>query len=162
MLVGSGLKSELSMFIWSVMSCWFPSSPATCTQVVVLRLDTNQLLGFSQQPNKVRQDVLQLLKKGKNSQRGMDLWILALILPSSFSFTFCPIPRIPTKRFLAPTPILWSTHWITQVSSSQTPTNADFYLLLILQLRPPLSIIFLQHQPLISPGFKQNTKLAII
>ncbi len=110
----------------------------------------------------IRQDVLQLLKKGKNSQRGMDLWILALIFPSSFSFTFCPVPRIPTKRFLAPTPILWSTHWITQVSSSQTPTNADFYMLLILQLRPPLSIIFLQHQPLISPGSKQNTELAII
>jgi hypothetical protein len=86
------------------------------------------------------------------------LWFL----PSSFSLTFCPVLGIPTKRFLAPTPILWSTHWITQVSSSQTLMDAIFYIPLILQLRPPLSVISLQHQPLISPSSKQNTELAII
>jgi hypothetical protein len=52
---------------------FFPHYMYHCTQVVVLRLDTDKLLGFSQQPIKVRQDVLQLLKKGKISQRGMDL-----------------------------------------------------------------------------------------
>ncbi len=46
--------------------------------------------------------------------------------------------------------------------SSQTPTNAVLYMPLILQFRPPLSVISLLHQPLISPSFKQNTEPTII
>ncbi len=37
-----------------------------------------------------------------------------------------------------------------------------FYMPLILQLRPPLSVISLQHQPLISPNSNQNIEPAIL
>jgi hypothetical protein len=76
--------------------------------MLMLGLDTYQLLGITQQLNMVRQVSLQLLKKGTkfyekygSMNTGYDFFH-----PISLSFTLCSIPRIPTKRFLAPLQVL--------------------------------------------------------
>jgi hypothetical protein len=70
MLVGSGLKLELSMFIRFVMNehhklvPLFPLYMDKSIEMLMLGLDTDQLLGTTQQLNQVCQVGLQLLKKG--------------------------------------------------------------------------------------------------
>ncbi len=81
----------------------------------------------------------------------------------SVSITFYPVPRIPTKRFLAPTQVY---ELPTEQSKQGLPPlnfyRCSFYMHLILHLRPPLNVISLQDQPLISPNSNHNIEPAIL
>ncbi len=78
-----------------------------CTQMFVLGLNTYQLLGTTQQLNHVHQVGLQLLKKGTKfyEKYGSMNACCNFFHPISLSLTFCLVPMIPTKRFLAPTQV---------------------------------------------------------
>jgi hypothetical protein len=82
--------------------------------MLVLILDTYQLMGSFQQLNKIYQVGLQLFKKGTKfyERYGSMNTVYDFFHPISLSHTLPnpkdthTIPRIPTKRFLAPTPVL--------------------------------------------------------
>jgi hypothetical protein len=93
--------------------------------------------------------------------RGMDLWILAMISSILFLSHILPSPKDTHKE-------VYGSHSDIVIYPPDNPSKffpnpyrCSFYMPLILQLRPPLSVISLQHQPLISPSSKQNTELAI-
>ncbi len=72
--------------------------------------------------------------------------------------TFCPTQGYPLK-FLA------FTHHKCVTSRMFPPKsrrNASLYMLLILQLTPPLCIIIPQHQSLIEPNTNKNTMPAMM
>ncbi len=77
-------------------------------EMFVLGLDTDQLLETNQQLNQVRQVGLQLLKKGTKFYEKYGSMNIGcdFFHPISLSITFYLVPRIPTKRFLAPTHVL--------------------------------------------------------
>jgi hypothetical protein len=64
--------------------------------------------------------------------RGMDLWILAMISFILFLSHILPNPKDTHKEVSSSHSDIVIYHWITQVSSSQTPTDVVFYMLLIL------------------------------
>jgi hypothetical protein len=78
------------------------------TKMITLVLDIDELLGNTQQLNQARQVGLQLLKKGTKfyEKYGSMNVCYNFFHPIFLSHTFCPIQRIPTKRFLAPTQVL--------------------------------------------------------
>jgi len=80
------------------------------------------------------------------------IWVYGYNL-SHFVPTFCPTQGCPL-RFLA-----LSRHKSTTLGMvpPRSHANASFYMLLILQLRPPLCIISPQHQSLIKPNINKNT-----
>ncbi len=77
-----------------------------CREMFGLVFSINQLLGTIPQLNQVCQVGLQLLKKEIEfcEKYGSTNACYDLFHPASLSFTLCPTQRIPTKRFLAPTP----------------------------------------------------------
>jgi hypothetical protein len=77
-------------------------------EMFVLGLDTDQLLETNQQLNQVRQVGLQLLKKGTKFYEKYGSMNIGcdFFHPISLSITFYLVPKIPTKRFLAPTHVL--------------------------------------------------------
>ncbi len=76
----------------------------------------------------------------------------------SLSFTFCPAQGYPL-RFLAPIQV-YALPIRFQEIFQQSLTL--LYMLLVLQLRPPLNIINPQHQPFISPDSSKNTEPTMI
>jgi hypothetical protein len=98
------------------------------TEMLLLGLDTDQLLGTIQQLNQVCQIGLQLLKKGRELYKkyGSLNTSCDFFHPILLILTFCPDPRIPTKRFSVPTQVLWSTHCIVQVKSSPNSYKCNF------------------------------------
>ncbi len=69
----------------------------------------------------------------------------------------CPTQGYPL-RFLALTHYTCTTHRILGTIPPRSHANASFYMLLILELRPPLCTINPQHQSLIEPNTSKNTK----
>jgi len=63
---------------------------------------TDQFLGITPQLNQVRQVGLQLFKKETEfyEKYGSMNACCGFFHPTSLSFTFCPVPRIPTKEVL--------------------------------------------------------------
>jgi hypothetical protein len=77
---------------------------------------------------------------------------------SPFIPTFCPTQGY-SLRFLALTHHKCATSGTLQLKSH---TNASFYMLLILQLGPPLCIIIRPHQSLLEPNTNKNITLAMM
>jgi hypothetical protein len=93
--------------------------------------------------------------------RGMDVWILVMIFSILFLSHILASPKDTHKEVSGS----HSDIVIYALDPSKffpNPYICSFLHALILQLKPPLSVISLEHQPLISPSSKQNTKLAII
>jgi len=76
-----------------------------CKEMFGLVFNTYQLLGTTQQLNQVCQVGLQLLKKETEfcEKHGSINACYDFFHLASFSLTFYPTQKIPTKRFLAPT-----------------------------------------------------------
>ncbi len=81
--------------------------------------------------------------------------------PIPFSFTFCPAQGY-SLRFLAPTQVYELPIGFSSKVPPKPLTNALLYMLLVLQLKPPLSVINPQHQPFMSLNSNKNTKPAMI
>jgi hypothetical protein len=60
----------------------------------------------------------------------------------SLSLTFCPTQRIPAKISGSHSSV-WTTHWMFKYGPTKALTNANFYMILVLQLKPPLGVISL-------------------
>jgi hypothetical protein len=86
----------------------FPLYMDQCMEMLVLGLDTNQLLGTTQKLNQVHQVALQLFKKGTKFYEKYGSMNIGcdFFHPIYFSPTFYLVPRIPTKRFMAPIQVL--------------------------------------------------------
>ncbi len=93
----------------------------------------------------------------------MDLSILAMIFPILFlSHSHSAQLKGYPLRFLAPTKVYELLTGFSSKVSTKAITDAIFYMLPILQLRPPLGVIIFQHQPFISLNSNQNTEPAMI
>jgi hypothetical protein len=124
-------------------------------------LSNKSFLGYEPRLNKVCQVGLQLLRKTKFCAKYgfMDTYNnLSHFVP--LSPMLCPTQGYPL-RFLAlihmyvlPTRFQERFH--------HDPCKCTFYMLFILQLRPPLCVISPQHQPLINPNSNKNTKPAMM
>ncbi len=75
------------------------------------------------------------------------------------SLTFCQAQGYPL-RFLAPTQVYELPIGFSRKVPPRSLLDALLYMLLVLQLRPPLGVINLQHQSFISPNSNKNTKPA--
>lgn len=101
------------------------------------------------------------IQEKQNSMQNMGLWIFYIVSPILFFFHPCfAQPRIPTKVSSFHSYVC-ASHQTSGKVPQRSLAYALLYMLLILQLKPPLCVINPQHQPLIDPNSSKNTKLAM-